>query len=121
MAKRNPLKDKVLGKHRPNAWRSRDQWPDKIALHRELYRIRTYERSPQRQSKGTLRAKYGEQDKVWRIAYVANGFWQLQKFNREVDKSKDADRWQPRARPTSFENAIAQLQRKDRELEHNAA
>lgn len=97
MAKRNQLKDKILGKHRPAPKQP------------------TCYRSPQRQSKGTLRAKYGEQTKVWRIAYVANGFWQLQRYvaDDNFPDRRVCDPWSAYARPTSFENAMSQMQRKD--------
>lgn len=86
-----------------------------------LRRVRvthTNVRSPDRGMKGHLRAHYGETNKQFRIAYVANGFWQLEQFSppdSALDASGDKEfgsYWLWVSRPTSFEMAKDQLRRK---------
>lgn len=113
--------------------------PDKVL--RRVRRDVIY--STRYESKGTLKAKYGDQAKVWRIVYVANGQWCLQKFDppKEINAVGNGDGgkrylyngnldtnykdhvgsyWQDYGRPTTYEIALTQLKRRDQMIQASA-
>lgn len=74
------------------------------------------------ETKGQLKAKYGDQQKVWRIVYVANGNWQLQRFH-ELPQGTDLRierQWVAHQRPTDYETAHSQLKRRDHQIQASA-
>lgn len=97
---------------------ARSQMPDKkLRVVRERPAYRLVEIKGWR-TKGQLKAKYGDQQKVWRIVYVANGLWQLQQFNPPEGVSsgwgtREQCWWRNHQRPTDYETAFSQLKRRD--------
>lgn len=83
--------------------------------------------------RGVFKARYGERNKSWRIAYVQNRGWQLEVFqgilpdvwNTKLKVFVAIDRrtyssWVPYSRPTDIDTALIQLSRRDVEAKSAA-
>lgn len=53
--------------------------------------------------------QYREERASHRIAYVANGRWQLQAYHGDGEPDNYADPWKPVNAPTTYEDARRQL------------
>lgn len=103
---RSQMPDKKLRKVRQEQAAEQASLPKFVPRKRKLH------------SRGTLQAVYGDQQKVWRIVYVANGLWQLQQFNSPEGASsgwgtREQCWWRDYGRPTDHETAHSQLKQRD--------